>query len=195
MPYSSSEGKGFFKDWLFHMMAAKHIRTIMDIGAGSGGYADIVKQGVTDAKQWNPELPDSYILNGCEIYKKYIDQFKLQTKYHNIFNIDAFTAVQGSQTYDLYILGDVLEHLEKDKAIELVNLIKQKSKFIYISTPVKPFKPWVVGYNQSEEEWRENIYEKHLYYWSHDELMEFKPLWIVPFLVVEVIIIEGDLAK
>lgn len=85
---------------------------ILDVGVGCGTYAD----GLTPLR-----------IDGIEIYQPYIDEFSLREKYNNIYNVDILNFDYDG--YDYIIIGDVLEHIEKTKAISLIeNIAKKKIK-------------------------------------------------------------------
>jgi len=195
MAFSSSEGKKFFEDWLFHVMAAGHIKKILDIGAGAGAYGEIANKVCRDVQQWVPNIKNEFIIRAVEVYKPFIAQYKLLDKYTSVISQDIREYVKDLDDFDLIILGDVLEHLTKDDAIDLFFKLKSKTKFIWLSIPVRPFYPWQVGYDQGSHEWEVNKYEEHLYYWKYDELItELGPfLTTVQYPVVSVFIARGAL--
>ena len=103
--------------------------------------------------------------------------------------------ILDSGLYDLVILGDVLEHVNRDEAIWFWGKVKYSCKFIWLSLPVKKFKPWYRGYNQPSIDYRDNPNEEHKYDWNYHEIIgELGPfVWQVPFKVIVVLIAEGNL--
>jgi len=197
MPFSSAEGKGFFEDWLFHMMVPGHITTIFDVGAGCGSYYELAKNCANAAEQYRPNIKKDMVINGSEIHAPYISHFKLEEKYNSIMNTDIREVAQDLDPHDLFIFGDVLEHLTKDEAIDVLSKIKKKSRFIWLSIPTKACRPWSNEYNQHEDEWTKsgNPNEQHLHMWDIEELgFCFGPFTgLCVFPVVTVAMIEGDI--
>ena len=195
MAFSSSEGKGLFKDWLFHFMAAGHVKTVFDVGAGAGTYSKITHETADEVKQWQPTIKEDLKVDCSEVFKPYVSKYNLGIIYNNIYQDDIENILDSIGNYDLIIMGDVLEHMEKDKAIRVFNALKKKCKFLWISIPVQSFRPWTNGYDQLSDEWEENPANEHLHYWTFYELQaELGPfLWSVPFPVVAVLIAEGEL--
>lgn len=98
-------------------------KTVMDVGAGRGAYATILY----------PYIPNT-IFDAIEVWTPYIDQFGLDKKYRNIYNVDA--RVHDNYNYDLVIFGDVLEHMPKNDAISLWERVSKQAEFALISIPI-----------------------------------------------------------
>jgi len=182
MPSSAAEGKRFFEDWVHTF--ADQVDTVLDVGPGSGIYCDLIRQIKPEAT-----------ISAVEIFEPYIARYKLQEKCDQVYLGDIRSL--PLRAYDLIILGDVLEHLEKDNAIVTWKYLKERTKFLWLSLPVSPFRPWFRGYGhhgQPEADYVENISEKHLYEWEYLELTDtLGPfLWQVPFRTVVVMVAEGD---
>lgn len=195
MAYSSSEGKKFFADWLFHMMAAGHIKKIFDVGAGAGAYSIIAREQAQAATQWQKNLPADFRLDCSEIYTPYIQQHDLLSRYHHVYEGSIVDTIDKVPNYDLIIMGDVLEHLTREEAVYVVNELKKKCKYIWLSVPVQPKYPWQVGYKQDPSEWQENPSNEHLHEWSIDEMIvEFgSPALLAVFPVITVFVVGGNL--
>ena len=83
---------------------------IMDVGPGVGTYSDLL-------------TPYGYHMDCVEIYMGYIQAYDLHKKYRLVFCSDVMDF--NLSKYDFVILGDVLEHLEIEKAQELVDRTKR----------------------------------------------------------------------
>ena len=191
MPFSSSEGKGLFREWVLSFQPHR----VLDIGAGAGGYADIIRDVHKEYAKW---YQGDVIIDAVEIFEPYIERFKLREKYDQVMLNDVrnpfFLASLGS--YDLIVMGDVVEHIERNMMIEIWKALKFKAKFIWISLPVKMGSagPWYAGYNQSPSEGDENAHELHVCDWDYQDLINtlgpFK--WQAPFRVVVILMAEGQ---
>ncbi len=202
MAFSSSEGKLFFRDWLTRMFLENQIKTVLDIGAGSGTYGMAVKEAFNEAKaiyhKFNhTEMPHSgLVVNAVEIFPPYIKRFGLDGIYDTIHICSMIEVAERGANYDLVIFGDVLEHVIKEEALRVWNKFKQNSKFLYLSIPCKiEGKSWSLGYEQEESEGAENKHELHQHDWKYDEILnELGPfLWQVPLPTVVTMIAEGNL--
>ena len=181
MAFSSSEGKLVFKDFLIHMAKPLGFTRFLDIGAGAGLYCDIIRE----------VFGEDATVHAIEAYKEYIFKFGLLWKYDLVLCDDIRN--KEVESYDLIIMGDVLEHLPRQDAVEIVNKLRQKCKFLWVALPVKVDRPWSTGYNQHPCEWEENPWNQHLHEWTGDEIVQkFKPLWLMPFIQIGCFLVEGN---
>jgi trans-aconitate methyltransferase len=183
MAFSSGEGKGFFADWIANFANPQGYKRYLDIGCGAGHYGKILRMAAAkDA-----------VVDAVEVFPEYIERHHLREIYGDIIISDIRQVYEEIQPYDIMIMGDVLEHLTKEEAIAVVNGLKIKCCFIWVALPMKIDRPWSFGYDQLEEEWAENEYGRHLHDWTGEELQEtFKPLWIVPYRMTGITLIEGS---
>lgn len=146
MPYSSESGKQYIRNIVGRV---KHER-MLDIGCGSGTYARMFPES-----NWT----------GIEVWEPYIDQFKLNDVYDSIVvgNVcSAYLGVLGH--FDVAIVGDVLEHMTKGQAIDLMRRVKAIADTVIVSIPIGHY---------PQEEYNGNPYEKHITdNWSDAEFRE-----------------------
>lgn len=89
---------------------------ILDVGAGNGLYGTMLK-----------DIADR--IDAVEAYLPYIENFKLEKIYDNVYNVDILDFNLPIK-YDLIIFGDILEHIEVDKAIALLDRLKEIDQII-----------------------------------------------------------------
>ena len=99
MPHSYSFGKPEAVDYIVNNV--EKTAKILDVGPGVGTYSDLL-------------TPHEYVLDCVEIYMGYIKAYDLHDKYRLVFCDDIRTF--DVSLYDFVILGDVLEHLDKEDA-------------------------------------------------------------------------------
>lgn len=145
MPYSSNEGKA----WMTKRLVALAPRTVLDIGAGSGTYAQIVRR----------HFPACYIV-GVEVHEPYIDRFHLRDLYNELI-IGDVRDIELPRV-DVAILGDVLEHLPLPDAVTLWRRVRRSATTTLASLPI-------VEYPQGPTE--DNPHEAHLHTWDHDQML------------------------
>jgi SAM-dependent methyltransferase len=110
MPFSTNYFKEETKKFI-EKNFEKEIK-ILDIGAGAGTYSNLLK-------------PLGYKNLDCvEVFEEYVDKFSLRQKYDKVLIGDITKLKIDFKKYDLIILGDVLEHIDKLSAIKLINRIK-----------------------------------------------------------------------
>ena len=88
--------------------------TILDVGPGAGKYGKMFQ--------------NKYFIDGCEIFNPYIFQYGLENIYRKVYNEDICTFSFPRATYDLVILGDILEHIEVAPAQALVKRLNEDLK-------------------------------------------------------------------
>ena len=118
MPGSSPDFKIDIRNHLLSKFPTS--ATILDIGAGQGTYYNL--------------LHDYFLtIDAIEIHLPYIIQYQLMDKYSHVFRIDCTQLL--APNYDIFILGDVLEHLSIEQAQGLINRLYPLCKEMIISVP------------------------------------------------------------
>lgn len=141
---------------------------ILDVGVGFGRWGILCREFLD---VWNGRIYESEWLTkiyGIEIFEKNISKYHYYF-YNQIFNMDAHKFIKDtSENYDLIILGDVLEHFEKNIAIEVLNESIRKSKFVLLNIPLGKY--W------KQDELYDNKYEKHLSFWEKKDFKKLNPI-------------------
>jgi 2-polyprenyl-3-methyl-5-hydroxy-6-metoxy-1,4-benzoquinol methylase len=154
MGTSLSSGKNEILTWF--QQNENHIKTVVDIGAGSGTYIKLIKE---DARCC---VNAKWI--GIEAWNPYIDKFCLKDRYDQIINQDVrqldWTALDPS----VVIAGDVLEHMTKQDAIELVEQILKPNTTLIISIPIRHMPQDAINGNPFEVHVKDD--------WTHQEVMD-----------------------
>lgn len=154
MSYSLKSGKAETLAWFQANQST--IKTVVDIGPGSGTYVKLIRE---DAQCC---VDATWI--GVEIWKPYIEEFKLETRYNQVLNQDVRTVDWAALDPDVVIAGDVLEHMTKQDAVALVDRILQVSKTLIVSIPIR--------HMPQDEHAYPNPHEAHIKDdWSHEEVM------------------------
>jgi SAM-dependent methyltransferase len=118
MPFSTNYFKEETKNYIVNNFD-KSIK-ILDIGAGVGTYANLLK-------------PLGYNNLDCvEVFEDYVVKYQLETKYNRVIIGDITKLNIDFQQYDLIILGDVLEHIDSISAIDLIKKIKDVPTIVSI---------------------------------------------------------------
>lgn len=147
MPGSVIQGKEQIKNFIERQGS---IFKIVDVGPGSGTYPKLLNQG------------DVYYWIGIEIFEPYVKMFGLKEIYNDIIIGDISTLPKESwPDADCIIFGDVLEHLTKPKAIEVLDRALAKYKHVIVSIPI--------GHWPAQEHYG-NKHELHISTWTMDEI-------------------------
>ena len=148
MPTSDPEGR----DWAVERIAQTQAPIIIDLGAGEGTYSDL-------ARGWRP---DAWWV-GVEIWQPYVARFDLWRKYDAVLIRDA-RHIDFPQTPFVLLAGDVLEHMYRCDALDILYRAQEHAEAIMVSVPVVP-------YPQHSHD--NNPFEEHLDQWS------FAAMWDV----------------
>lgn len=105
------------------LIAAAHPENVLDVGPGYGKYGPIIRE----------YCDPTPAVDAVEAWQPYIDDHGLAGIYRHVFATDVLLLDDVHlAAYDLVFLGDVIEHLAKDDAL---NLIDRIPGHIVINTP------------------------------------------------------------
>ena len=140
-------------------------RSIFDVGVGNGKMGFIARDllDVMLGQRYQKEEWQIRI-DGVEVFPNYIQEHQ-RVLYDQIFIGDAYRLIDTVGQYDLIILGDVLEHFEREKALHFLDKCARHCTYIILSIPLgeKWKQPAVYG----------NPYEEHLSFWKDEEFEAF----------------------
>jgi hypothetical protein len=139
------------RPWSVKKIMSVSPTNILDVGAGSGTYAEALRAA-------------GYYQNidAVEIWGPYISEFKLLKKYRKVWqedirNFDKFN-------YDVVIFGDILEHMPKEEAVMVWEKTAEQAKYALISIPI---------IDVHQDELNGNPYEKHYKDdWTPEEVVD-----------------------
>jgi SAM-dependent methyltransferase len=130
------------------------VQKVLDIGSGAGKYGKMVREFHRKAKSI-----------GVEIDASYIEQFKLDEIYDEVWCMSAADLIEKKldESYDLVIIGDCIEHLRKSQGIDLLNFLVYRTKYLLIHYPNR--------YVQDSVD--EHTHEAHISFWTESDFQGF----------------------
>ncbi len=147
MPTSADEGK----PWLVNKILAKSPETILDLGAGAGTYARLLR----------PSLPEAH-MTAVEIHAANVSDHKLWRLYDSVIIGDIRSC--DLPMADVVILGDVLEHMTRRDAHEVWNRARGRAwDAVFLSIPIIEWPQGAVDGNE---------HERHVETWTHNQALE-----------------------
>lgn len=139
-------------------------QTMLDVGVGFGKWGFLAREYL---ETWNGRVRKGNWLmqiDGIEIWRPYITPGVLYY-YDRIYNGDAHELVPRLGDYDLIVAGDVVEHLEKNRARQLLSALYAKARrLLILAIPLG-------------DAWLNNVivdgnpHERHLSAWESDEII------------------------
>jgi hypothetical protein len=129
-------------------------QSLLDVGIGFGGMGVLFRQ--TMDVRWGRVQKDKWqtIIDGIEINKNYKNPN--WEVYNNIIVNNAVYALPLiEKKYDVIFFGDILEHFEKETALELLKIAKEKANIVIVTTPIN------FSGNEAEAERFNNPTEEH----------------------------------
>jgi hypothetical protein len=168
MPFSHNR----FDAIIAYFIAHSRYHSWLDIGAGSGKYAKIIRQNVTDAE-----------ITGVEIEQDYIVKYQLDVRYDKILHMDASKLLALPGSWEGVIIGDVIEHLPKSQGIDLIHYLVYRCKSIIIVYPK----------GRIQDTWNGYESEKHISVWGVPDWQYFDyRIWEHP--ASDLVIVDGYIA-
>jgi hypothetical protein len=150
VPRSLVEGKA----WISQLVPRLRPATVLDVGPGQGTYSNLLR-GCTPGARWS-----------CvEIFAPYVEMFDLRSKYDEVFVAD-IRFFAWPRTFELVILGDVLEHMMLAEALGVWAAVRAHARHVILSIPI-------VEYPQGAH--FGNEHEAHLQVWDHETVLAQLP--------------------
>lgn len=152
-------------------------KKVLDIGKGFGKYGFLIHEylGIDNQKKIIPNLQlrkqSKVIIDAVEIdldlILPHLSHFYNKVIFGNILNI-----YSELDKYDLILMIDIIEHIEKEPALIMLKEFLKKGSDILIATPRNFFKQCLY----------ESEYEKHVSHWS---IKDFKSLAYVDYQLLD----------
>lgn len=159
MPFSAS----VFDDSIKLLVAKMAPSSVLDIGPGAGKYGKIVNalrsEGVGIER-----------LAALEVDAQYIEHFELGKIYDEVRSGSAadLPDTRSDETFDLVILGDVLEHLRKSDGLDLIDFLYYRVKYMLLVIPID----YVQG------AWGGHPHEAHISTWYPEDFDRYKAFYV-----------------
>lgn len=134
-------------------------KTVLDVGIGSGTFGLLFREYSDIAAERYKKDQWKIRIDGVEVWDKYITESHRHW-YNNLY-ISNILDFKQTIDYDLVYMGDLIEHIEKERALELLEYIKTWAKNIIITTPA-----W---WHNPEHDPLGNKYEHHLSFWNVED--------------------------
>lgn len=150
MPISAEEGKELTRQWLFELAP----ESVVDVGAGDGGYARRMRSSTPLGCTWA----------AIEVWEPYVSRFKLQELYDVVYVADVRDmCAEDWHSDDVVIFGDVIEHMPRDDAVEVLRVANSITRGVIVSLPIIHAPQGTVDGNP---------FETHMHHWTFEDMHE-----------------------
>jgi hypothetical protein len=138
-----------------------HPKTILDIGKGFGKYGFLIHEyvGIDNTRKLNPSISmkdhSDIRIDAVEVDPDLMLPH-LNLFYNKIFEGDVLKIYQDLPSYDLVMMIDIIEHINKAEALRMLEYFLSKKSMVLIATPEKFF----------EQHLYESEFENHVSHWT-----------------------------
>jgi hypothetical protein len=161
MPTSSS----YLLSPVISFMGWLNPQSVLDVGCGYGQWGVLLRQHLDHPWELHAGIPRwNRRIDGVEVWEPYRNPL-WDFAYSTVVVKDATSFLSGvdSDTYELALCAEVLEHMEAQKGRKLLDHLRRVSRHVLITTPDRPLlQGEVCG----------NPYESHHAWWSWAALKE-----------------------
>lgn len=155
MPYSSHLGLTLALDHAVRLRP----RRVLDVGFGLGKWGFLLREALDfmDGRV----ARDSWHVTIDGIDARAHDSPLPTWVYDDVRFDDVLGVVDELADYDLVVLGDVIEHFEKDDGLALLRSLLARNRNVLVTTPLVYF----------EQELDDNPFERHRSHWTMRDFM------------------------
>ena len=154
MPHSDERLRPWILDELWRQTDGGRdpdfFRSIVDVGAGAGTWLDFLR----------PHMPDARF-TAIEVWEPYLTAYSLRERYDEVILGDAREVALPAA--DLYIFGDVLEHMPAPDAVRLWDRAREVASWLVINLPVRRYEQGAL---------HGNPHEVHVHHWDTASVLE-----------------------
>jgi Methyltransferase domain len=143
-------------------------RRVLDIGVGYGKWGLLVREALDfiDGRFQRDEW--KVTIDGIDAHR--YDSPLLDWVYDDVRICDVLDVADKLAGYDLVLMGDVIEHFEKEDGMRLLTVLLAHNRNVLLTTPLFYF----------DQEMEDNPYERHRSHWT---MADFRP-WTFDYDVV-----------
>lgn len=147
MPTSDPQGK----DWALQTYLKIRPSTVVDVGAGEGTYAKLMRPH--HRARWR----------AIEAWGPYIGEYELRDHYDEVMVADVAYIDRIWLKADLVIAGDVLEHMQAPIARMVLRRFQDRAENVLVSIPVLHLDQGAVNGNP---------FERHVDHWTYEAMLD-----------------------
>lgn len=130
---------------------------VLDVGVGFGKWGFLMREafdyieGRVERAEWRVRI------DGIDAHR--YESPLLDWVYDDFRVVDVLDVVDELTGYDVVVIGDAIEHFEKDQGISLLDALLRQNRNVVLTTPLEFF----------EQHRDANLYEDHRSHWTIDD--------------------------
>jgi len=153
MPCSSHLGLSLALD----RVVAMRPRRVLDVGVGLRKWGFLLREafdyihGRFEREEWQLKI------DGIDAHR--YDSPLLDWVYDDVRFVDVLDVVGELAGYDVVVIGDAIEHFQKDQGLSLLDALLRQNRNVVLTTPLEFF----------DQHRDDNPYENHRSHWTIDD--------------------------
>jgi len=165
------------------------IQCILDVGIGWGKYGLLCREYLSGYDAMKNEEDWKLQLDGVEVCHQYIKTY-IRTLYTHVWPLDIREFCDKPETWihpwawDMILMIDILEHIPKEDGHKVLNVLKQYSRWILISTPTVLVPQNIKLYHEQEQ---------HVCVWSLEDFESYNMDEVIENNRNLIVVLRGDL--
>ena len=161
---------------ILHVIQRVAPKTVLDIGKGFGKYGFLIHEycGIPNLRRVDPSLTmreqSDIRIDAVEVDENLLLPHLSQI-YDKVHVGDVLTIYKGLPRYDLVLMIDIIEHIDKEAATGMLKAFLSQGSVILVATPRIFFPQHLDG-----QDLYDSVYERHVSHWTTGD---FKSLGFV----------------
>lgn len=146
---------------IIHLVQRLKPSTILDVGKGFGKYGFLIHEyvGISTQKKINPsqslKFQSSVAIDAVEVDTDLLLPH-LDHLYNKVYFGDILDIYRDLPTYQLILMVDIIEHIDKGKALKMLKFYLEQGCRIIVATPINYF----------QQHLYDSKFEEHVSHWS-----------------------------
>jgi hypothetical protein len=132
--------------------------SVLDVGVGYGKWGFLIREALDFMHGRHEPNQFKVRIDGLEAFEGYTSPLYAWV-YDEVRHCDVVSVVEDLPSYDLVVMGDVIEHMPKEVGLRVLQTLLQKSRNVIVATPSEFFAQDIL----------DNPWETHRSAWSRED--------------------------
>jgi 2-polyprenyl-3-methyl-5-hydroxy-6-metoxy-1,4-benzoquinol methylase len=136
--------------------------SVVDVGCGYGKWGFLVREALDFVADRHERDEWAVRIDGIDAFPQHSPL--LEWVYDTFRIADVLSLEDGLRDYDVVILGDVIEHIDKEAGQRLIDFLVAHNRCVLLNTPREFF---------AQGEIEGNPFERHLSFWAAEDFVRW----------------------